>query len=148
MLRVIRSWRLLDPACPAGVSVARLVSALPFWSWDRPFWVGFRRGALQGSVLSVLFWIALAVWLLCSACAVGSAGFDDQGRPRVWGAALWSKVEACPPEDDEGCAGIGAGGLSDNAADAVRESGVLSWLRDTGQSAVKRAAKWTLGVFF
>lgn len=85
--------------------------------------------------------VALAL-LLCS-CAIGSAGFDDQGNPEVIGVAVLQKIEACAPEGDQ-CARMGSDGISANAASIVRSPGILGFLKSTGWSIVK----WGAGLLF
>ena len=91
--------------------------------------------------------LALAA-LLCSACAIGGASFDEAGRPQVWGAAvLHAKIEACAPEK-ELCAVVDAEGLSEEAGQTLRSSGFLSKLREVGGSTLGWAVKKALGLIF
>lgn len=97
---------------------------------------GCRAAAVRALALA-------AALLLASACAVGSAGYDEQGKPYAWGlAVLHAQIEACPPEDDEGCAKVDAQGLSKNASDVVRSEGFLSGAWSVTKWVAGKALGW------
>lgn len=86
----------------------------------------------------------LAAALLCSGCVVwGQAGLDEHGRPQASAVlVIWSEVRACPIERGEGCATVGAGGLSAEAAGVVKTPGFLRSTWETLKGAVKLGSWW------
>jgi len=83
-----------------------------------------------------------AVLLLACSCAVGSAGYDEHGKPYAWGlAALHAKIESCEPEAEK-CVRVDAQGLSKNASDVVRSEGFLSGAWSVTKWVAGKALGW------